>query len=87
MKKFEQAWRIKRLLAESGETISSLSRKLNRPFGSVANNIYVYRANDRLQGEIAAFLGKSAVELFEGGISPLPVIPAMWRYTRPKNRT
>ena len=58
MKKFEQAWRIKRLLAESGETISSLSRKLNRPFGSVANNIYGYRAYDRLQGEIAAFLGR-----------------------------
>jgi hypothetical protein len=68
MKKFEQAWRIKRLLAESGETISSLSRKLNRPFGSVVNNIYGYRANGRLQREIAAFLRKSAAELFEGEI-------------------
>jgi hypothetical protein len=28
MKNFEQTWRIKRLLAEKGETISSLSRKL-----------------------------------------------------------
>ena len=66
MKKFEQAWQIKRLLAEMGENISSLSRKLNRPFGSVANNIYGYRANDRLQGEIAAFLGRPVAELFEG---------------------
>jgi hypothetical protein len=65
MKNFEQTWRIKRLLAERGETISSLSRKLDRPVGSVANNIYGYRANSRLQGEIAAFLGHSVKELFE----------------------
>jgi hypothetical protein len=65
MKNFEQTWRIKRLLAEKGETISSLSRKLDRPVGSVANNIYGYRANVRLQGEIAAFLGHPVKELFE----------------------
>jgi hypothetical protein len=66
MKKFEQAWRIKRLLAEIGENISSLSRKLNRPFGSVANNIYGYRASAQLQKEIADFLGRPVAELFEG---------------------
>lgn len=65
MKNFEQAWLIKRLLAEMGETISSLARKLNRPFGSVANNIYGYRANAQLRGEIATFLGRPAAELFE----------------------
>ncbi|MDI6852943.1 MAG: hypothetical protein QME75_04985 [Deltaproteobacteria bacterium] len=65
MKNFEQTWRIKRLLAEKGETISSLSRKLDRPVGSVANNIYGYRANLRLQGEIATFLGHPVKELFE----------------------
>jgi len=65
MKKFEQAWRIKRLLAEKSETISSLSRKINRPFGSVANNIYGYRTNTQLQEEIAYFLGRPVVELFE----------------------
>jgi len=66
MKKFEQAWQIKRLLAEMGENISSLSRKLNRPFGSVANNIYGYRSNAQLQKEIADFLEKPVAELFEG---------------------
>jgi len=65
MKNFEQTWRIKRLLAEKGETISSLSRKLDRPVGSVANNIYGYRANVRLQEEIAGFLGQPVAELFE----------------------
>ncbi len=65
MKKFEQAWRIKRLLAEMGETISSLSRKLDRPLGSVANNIYGYRDNAQLKKEIAAFLGLPVAELFE----------------------
>ena len=66
MKNFEQAWRIKKLLAEMGENISSLARKLNRPFGSVANNIYGYRTNAQLRGEIAAFLGLPAAEIFEG---------------------
>jgi hypothetical protein len=70
MKKFEQAWPIKRLLAEMGENISSLSRKLNRPFGSVANNIYGYRASAQLQKEIADFLGKPVEELF-GGAGPV----------------
>jgi len=65
MKKFDQAWRIKRLLAERGETISSLSRKIDRPCGSVANNIYGYRANTNLQKEIAAFLGQPVTEIFE----------------------
>jgi hypothetical protein len=65
MKNFEQTWRIKRLLAEKGETISSLSRKLDRPVGSVANNIYGYRANAQLQAEIAGFLGQPVPELFE----------------------
>ena len=64
MKNFEQAWRIKRLLAEMGENISSLARKLDRPFGSVANNIYGYRANAQLQKEIASFLGRPVSELF-----------------------
>lgn len=68
MKNFEQAWRIKRLLAEMGENISSLARKLNRPFGSVANNIYGYRANAQLRGEIATFLGRPTAELFEGEV-------------------
>ncbi len=68
MKKFDQAWRIKRLLAERGETISSLSRKLDRPCGSVANNIYGYRTNAQLRGEIAKFLGCGVGELFEGDI-------------------
>ncbi len=67
MKNFEQAWRIKRLLAEKGENISSLARKLNRPFGSVANNIYGYRTNAQLRIEIADFLGKSVGEIFEIG--------------------
>ena len=66
MKKFEQAWQINRVLAERGESISSLSRKLNRPFGSVANNIYGYRASAQLQKEIADFLGRPVAELFEG---------------------
>ena len=70
MKNFEQTWRIKRLLAEKGETISSLSRKLNRPFGSLANTIYGYRANAQLQREIADFLGKPVAELF-GGAEPV----------------
>ena len=67
MKNFEQAWRIKRLLAEMGENISSLARKLNRPFGSVANNIYGYRTNAQLRIEIADFLGKPVKEVFENG--------------------
>ena len=67
MKNFEQAWRIKRLLAEMGENISSLARKLNRPFGSVANNIYGYRTNAQLRIEIADFLGKPVEEVFENG--------------------
>ncbi len=67
MKEFNQAWRIKRLLAERGETISSLSRKLDRPCGSVANNIYGYRTNAQLRIEIADFLGKPVEELFENG--------------------
>ena len=70
MKNFEQAWQIKRFLAERGESISSLSRKLNRPFGSVANNIYGYRANAQLQREIADFLGKPVAKLF-GGAGPV----------------
>jgi hypothetical protein len=65
MKNFEQTWRIKRLLAEKGETISSLSRKLDRPVGSVANNIYGYIANVLLQEEIAGFLGHPVAELFK----------------------
>ena len=68
MKKFDQAWQIKRFLAERGESISSLSRKLNRPFGSVANNIYGYRTNAQLRGEIAKFLGCGVGELFEDDI-------------------
>jgi len=48
-----------------GENISSLARKLNRPFGSVANNIYGYRANSALQKEIASLLGRPVGELFD----------------------
>uniref|UniRef100_A0A7V4G920 XRE family transcriptional regulator n=1 Tax=Desulfobacca acetoxidans TaxID=60893 RepID=A0A7V4G920_9BACT len=71
MKNFEQAFRSKRLLAEMGENISSLARKLKRPFGSVANNIYGYRANAKLRGEIASFLGHPVKELFEEmGLAP-----------------
>jgi hypothetical protein len=65
MKNFDQAWKIKRLLAESGENISSLARKLDRPFSSVANNIYGYRANAQLQQEIASFLDRPVSELFD----------------------
>jgi hypothetical protein len=48
-----------------GENISSLARKLNRPFGSVANNIYGYRDNAQLKKEIATFLGLPVADLFE----------------------
>jgi hypothetical protein len=42
-----------------------LARKLDRPFGSVANNIYGYRANAQLQKEIASFLDRPVSELFD----------------------
>ena len=66
MKNIEQTFRIKRLLAERGETISSMARKIDQPCGSVANNIYGYRANRDLQERIADFLGLPMEDLFGG---------------------
>jgi len=66
MKNLEQTFRIKRLLAERGESISSMARKLDAPFGSVANNVYGYRGNPELRDRIAGFLGQPVAALFGG---------------------
>jgi len=60
----EQAFRIKRLLAERRLSITSLAMKLGEAYGSVANNIYGHRRNPDLQAKIAHFLGRSPEELF-----------------------
>jgi len=62
----DQTYRIKKLLAEHGETITSMARKIDRPCGSVASNIYGYRINRDLQEKIAEFLGLPAEDLFGG---------------------
>lgn len=66
-KNLEQTLRIKGLLARRGESITSLSLRLGEPFGSVANNIYGYRSNQKLRNKIAGFLGRPVEELFAGG--------------------
>jgi hypothetical protein len=66
MRNLDQTFRIKRLLAERGESISSMARKLDRPFGSVANTVYGYRTNSDLQAAIASFLELAPEELFRG---------------------
>jgi transcriptional regulator with XRE-family HTH domain len=60
----EQAFRIKRLLAERRLSITSLALKLGEAYGSVANNIYGHRRNPDLQAKIATFLGRTPEELF-----------------------
>jgi len=45
MKKIDQVFRIKRMLAERDETVASMSRKLNLPAGTVAGNVYGFRTN------------------------------------------
>lgn len=52
--------------------MASLARALNRPAGSVASNIYGYRANPELQQEIAAFLGMAPAELFGANGGQVP---------------
>ena len=60
----EQAFRIKRLLAERRLNITSLAFKLQEAYGSVANTIYGHRCNRELQDKIAGFLGRTCEELF-----------------------
>jgi len=60
----EQAFRIKKLLAERRLSITSLAMKLGEAYGSVANTIYGHRRNPELRGKIAAFLGRTPEELF-----------------------
>jgi hypothetical protein len=60
----EQAFRIKRLLAERRLSITALALKLGEAYGSVANTIYGHRSNRQLQDKIAGFLGLPVEELF-----------------------
>lgn len=60
----DQAKRIKFALILRQESMSSLSRKLNLPYGSVVSNIHGYRSNRKLQLKIADFLHLSVEELF-----------------------
>ena len=64
----DQEMRIKKLLAtrQPRENMSSLSRNLGEPYGSVAGNVYGYRSNPELQAKIAAYLGVPVAELFSG---------------------
>ena len=62
----EQAFRIKKLLAERRLSITSLAMKLGEAYGSVANTIYGHRRNPELRGKIAAFLGRTPEDLFGG---------------------
>jgi hypothetical protein len=66
MKNLDQTFRIKRLLAERRESIASMARQLDEPFGSVANNVYGYRVNLEMQAKIAGFLGQPVEHLFGG---------------------
>lgn len=66
MKKIDQVFRIKRMLAEREETVASMSRKLNLPAGSVAGNVYGFRTNRQTMEAIAGFLGRPAQEIFDG---------------------
>lgn len=60
----EQAFRIKKLLAERRLSITSLALKLSEAYGSVASTIYGHRRNQELQAKIAGFLGRTPEELF-----------------------
>ena len=66
-KNLDQTFRIKRLLAERRETITSMARKLDVPFGTVANNVYGYRRNSEVQHLIAGFLDRPAQQIFVSG--------------------
>jgi len=59
-----QARRIKSALILRRENMTSLSRKLNLPYGSVVSNIHGYRNNRKLQEKIAEFLHIPVEELF-----------------------
>jgi len=61
-----QEMRIKELLASRRprENMSIMARNLGEPYGSVAGNIYGYRANAPLQAKIAEYLGMPMAELF-----------------------
>jgi len=67
MKKIDQAFRIKRILAERRETVASMARKLNLPAGTVASNVYGFRANRQTMAAIAGFLGKPVDQVFDAG--------------------
>ena len=60
----QQAFHIKKLLAERRLNITALAHRLEEPYGSVANTIYGHRRNQELQAKIAKFLGHSPDELF-----------------------
>jgi len=64
MKDLDQTFRIKRLLADRGETITSMALQLGEPYGSVANNVYGYRRQHSLQEKIAAYLNREPKEVF-----------------------
>ncbi|MBW2135649.1 MAG: hypothetical protein JRG72_10575 [Deltaproteobacteria bacterium] len=67
MKNIDQTFRIKikRLLVEKGETITSMARKIDRPFGSVVSNVYGYRTNQGIKEAIANFLGHPVEDIFD----------------------
>jgi len=67
MKKIDQVFRIKRILAERSETVASMARKLNLPAGTVASNVYGFRANPETMAAIAGFLGKPVDQVFDAG--------------------
>jgi hypothetical protein len=60
----EQAFKIKKLLAERRLSITTLALKRGEAYGSVANTIYGHRCNRELQAKIAGFLGVPVAELF-----------------------
>lgn len=66
MKNIDQVFRIKRILAERGETVASMARKLDLPAGSVAGNVYGFRSNPDTQEAIAGFLGRPVKQVFAG---------------------
>lgn len=69
-----QEMRIKELLASRRprENMSIMARNLGEPYGSVAGNVYGYRANAPLQAKIAAYLGEPVEKLFGGNGAVIP---------------
>lgn len=85
--RLEQRFRIKRLLAEKGETAASLARRLNLPAGTVDSTIGGHRQNREVREKIAGFLGLPVAQLFrDNGREHGDIVPEKNGAGKPKNK-